>query len=169
MGPRDGQIDTSVFKEVDYSHRGSILIYNYTVPLDSELQLVSDLFERIYTPLRKLLSQLVEFFHGIRVSLRLILDLQEVRHDIIQTDTHVGSPFSVISHRSFIDNVILDSVSYIILCLNLFVERGSEWRVVAFKRVEVHIGTYQPIQGRGYLFIYLFIVQQYLTKESLHC
>ncbi len=42
-------------------------------------------------------------------------------------------------------------IPLLILCLNLFAERGSEWRVVAFKRVEVHIGTYQPIQGRGYV------------------
>ena len=128
-------VDTSVFKQLHFSHRGSILIYNYVVP--DKMYIVADLFERVYTALHKLLSELVLFFNGIRVSLRLICSLEEVKYEISEDNAIIGSPFTILTHPNFIQRVLQDSVGYIILSLNAFVERGSEWVVKSLDKIEV--------------------------------
>ena len=149
LGPSPGQIDTGVFKELNFSLRGSLLIYGYDVPDGKGV--VSEVFEDVYTPLHKLLTQLVDFYSGIRLSLRLFCDLEETRFSIDQKDSPIGSPWSIISHPNFIDKTLVNSVSFIIHSLNLFVERGSEWVLKRISRLEVHIGIYNPLNGRLYV------------------
>jgi len=135
LGPKDADIDESTFKLQKHSHRGSLLIYKYEV--DEKLYLVADLFERIYRPLIKLLTQLTNFFSGIRVSLRLFCSLQEVKYGIEEPNIPVGSPFTILTHTNFIKSLLQNSVAYIIHSLNVFNQRGSEWVMNGLNSLEV--------------------------------
>jgi hypothetical protein len=149
LGPGPQDVNLDVFKQLNYSHKGSIQIYGYAIP--PGIFLLADLFESIHRPMHRLLRELVLFYTGIRCRLLLICDLEVTKYGVIQDDTPIGSPFSVITHPDFIDKVVQNSASFLILSLNLFSDKSSDWSIKKLVRLEIHIGNYQPLSGRSFI------------------
>lgn len=146
---QDLQVDTSVFKESLRTHNGVLLMYEY-VPQKLECMIV-DLFDGIQIPLKKLLTQLVQYFRGIRVRIVLMMDLFEVGHNITRNDVFIGSEWAPITHPNFVSLAVYHCLTRIIQKLNVYSERKSNWNVLSINRVDIHVSQYTPLAGRSYL------------------
>ena len=113
--------------------------------------MVAEFFDSIERPLQKLLTQLVDFYSGIQVSMRIVTDLYEQKHDITEKNFPTGSPWTRCSNKSIVNNVIMNSASYIIISLNQIINRSSEWCVLRIVRIEILAGLLEPLPGRGWL------------------
>lgn len=131
-------------------HRGSVLVF-VTKFNDVVLESFSDTYDYMYSSLSSVITQLLHHLKGIKVSIRIFADLQDLHSDAVIKDREFFTPYMRVVHDNFIMETILLSATYAIKSLNLFQLNGSGWALTSIKKMEVIICQYTPVRPHSYI------------------
>jgi len=147
FGLRRGRLISSKFEESHRQHKGVAAQYEHNVDKADRHTDVAKFFETLNDDLFSVIVQLLEAHGGIRLSLRLIVDMVQTKTKHLEQNIPIGSPWVRITNEAFIKKQLLYSIGFIINSLNYFVQFGSDWTIQRINSLQFLVGQYSPLQG----------------------
>lgn len=142
-------LHTGKFQLLQTQHRGTILVFvaNFkNVILGS----FSDVFEYLYADMETLLTELIEYYRGLKVSITISAWLENMKGENLK-ERRFMAPFTTFTNKAFIPGNLITAANYLITSLNLYAEGSSGFRLARIDYLEMRCLQYIPISPRGFL------------------
>lgn len=141
-------MDSGQFRLEQAVHFGTMVHYGYT--FGSFVATFEEAVTLCYADLRKILSQLISNWKGVRAELTFGV-IMEKADSSEKRPVKLFSPFQIYVNDMFIVSKLKIALAFLSTSLAIYSENSSGWKLSQVRKIMIRLGQYVPIMAMGYI------------------